>query len=116
MDVDGAAIRQALGHAKEFVQDLQQARDLGGTVNGFMLEHLVIEIEGALAALRSMEQTFLDAQKLANVVAGHLADERKRHRRTQQVLARMLGVEPDTEAYDEVFDRAVAEMQQEVGQ
>jgi len=88
-------------HAKELAQVVHQARDL------------LAEVEQGLMALSGIEQKLLEEQRLRQVVAGHLADERASHRRTQRILARMFGVEPNTEAYDDAFDRAVVAEQRE---
>ena len=41
----------------------------------------------------------------AQIIAGHLLDERRAHLATRKMLAREWGVPVDSEAYDEAWDR-----------
>ena len=57
-------------------------------------------------ALDAERARYHEADALRQIVARHHDDEQRKHRRTRQLSAAQLGVEVDSEAYDEAFDRA----------
>ena len=91
-----------------WLAEIEARESVVGAAGVAMVSLHTPERDRLCAALQVAWEREQGADKLQQIVAGHLQDERQRHRRTRELLAAQFGVEVDTEAYDTAYDAAVA--------